>query len=124
MRNTGYQHQPLGPNLIRGIRQVLLAFPRAEGLNRFARKGMQIVAGLVGIVDVRAHVQNRPTGAFRYVSHQHRPKRPPRPLDHNRLFAAGGTVKPSEYLLNDPVAPKLHKAIVSQNKRRNNPAFA
>ena len=56
MRNTRYQHQPLGPNLIGGVRQVLLALPCAEGLNRLARKSMQIVAGLVGIVNMRTDI--------------------------------------------------------------------
>src|SRR4030042_746499 len=122
MRDSRYQHQPLGTNLIGSIRQVLLALPGAKRLDPFARKGMQIVGSLVGVVDMRTYIQNRPTGAFRYVNHQHRPKRPPRPLDSDRLFAAGGTFKPSEYPLHGPVAPKLHKAIVRQSRQRHNPA--
>jgi hypothetical protein len=84
---------------------------------------MQIIAGLVSIVDMWAHIQNRPRGTLRYESNQHRPERPPRPLDFDHLFSIGGTFKPSEYLLNGTIAPKLHKIILRQSKRRNNPAF-
>ncbi|MBA7705986.1 hypothetical protein ES703_114828 [subsurface metagenome] len=107
-RDTSDELQPFSANLIGGVRQILFALPGRQGLNPFAPESVQIVAGLVGIVNMRADVQNRPTQLLRYVSGQQARKRPPRPLDFYRPVLGFCSLKPGDYLRNSPISAEIH----------------
>jgi len=73
--------EALRPDLVRGVRQVLLALPRRQELGPLDPKGVQVVRGLEGVIDMGADIENGPGQTGGQVGHQQRCKRAPRALD-------------------------------------------
>ena len=88
-----------------------------------AREGLQVVGGLVRVINMGTHEQDGPAELPGDITDQHRSERSPRPLDVDDP-AAGGALKPSDDLLNRLVPPEVHTRIVRQSQPTNNPALA
>ncbi len=103
------QPQALGSDFVGGIGPAVLPFPDSKGLSRPAAEDLEIIAGVIGVVDVRGDKQDRPFQFILKMDSQQTRKRPPRPVDRQRRIDRFASAQPVNDLRNDLIFMQIHR---------------